>query len=227
MFIYRDYFLTSMISSWLTLRYLVRRRESLKGIFIYIKKSINLSLCYIEFFNNRTFKNIVKNSQAAFSCSIYDYATDYKVGELEYQLFLEEISKFCSPKLVSLVKDLRSKEINNLLTDDGLERGIISLDFIIGHIGIESEWDVNFKLNNKNDIGLALQLIDDVLDYHEDKAYKHLNCLIVGNKQEYIQTIPLKIDLLRNLPLFMNPKKAPVMNKIFNIVIDKALPSLS
>jgi len=143
----------------------------------YYVKSANLALCYRGFAPNRSLFCARSAGKAAFYCCAYDVVTDWRRFNIDDQKrFKRLLSDALPPKLAAIACSLYDQERADLLTQDGLSRGIDALAFIGGLMGIDSyiRSHTNFE-----HLGIVMQIVDDVLDLEEDQKAGDVNCLIV------------------------------------------------
>lgn len=78
--------------------------------------------------------------------------------------------------------DLYSADLQGILKDDGLERGSIAVEFITGIIGSGAFFS-DFGIQ---DLGLLLQIADDILDFEHDVQNSELNCLATPRATKHL-----------------------------------------
>jgi hypothetical protein len=82
---------------------------------------------------------------------------------------------------------LYDKESKNELANDGLERGAVTLRFIVKMLGCEKEREASW--GDLDHLGQLLQIVDDVYDYEDDVSNGEQNCLITENRDEYLRRL--------------------------------------
>jgi hypothetical protein len=151
----------------------------------YVKKSIRLALCFAGFGTPWNLTEAWKAGQAGFFCCAYDVVTDWRHFDDESRRSLESIlNDFSQSELRHMAWALYDKESNDRLEDDGLERGAISLRFILKMMGCETQREATW--GDLDDLGQLLQIVDDVFDYEDDVAAGEQNCLRTPNKDVYL-----------------------------------------
>lgn len=151
----------------------------------YVKKSIRLALCFAGFGTPWNLIEAWKAGQAGFFCCAYDVVTDWRHFDEAARRGLESIlNDFSQFELRHMAWALYDKESNDRLEDDGLERGAISLRFILKMMGCEAQREATW--GNLDDLGQLLQIVDDVFDYEDDVAAGEQNCLRTPNKDVYL-----------------------------------------
>ena len=95
---------------------------------------------------------------------------------------------------------LYDKDSKNQLSEDGLERGAIALEFILKTMGCEHERAT--RGGDLNKIGELLQIVDDVLDYEDDIAAGDLNCLTTANRVTHLKQLCQALDPENSRRLF-------------------------
>ncbi len=151
----------------------------------YVKKSIRLALCFAGFGTPWNLIEAWKAGQAAFFCCAYDVVTDWRHFEPKAGRRLEIIlNGFSEIELYPLALVLYDKEANNELAADGLERGAISLRFILKMMGCETEREASW--GDLDNLGQLLQIVDDVFDYESDAIAGEQNCLRTANRDIHL-----------------------------------------
>lgn len=150
----------------------------------YFIKSTNFALCYIGFSPSKDFYYAFPAGKAAFLCCAYDVITDWRKFNPSYLIKYKAILASIVPTdLVELSLRLYDAEINNDLQRDGLERGVIALVSVTRLMGVEQTLR---DKTNIEELGILLQIVDDVLDYEHDLKNNELNCLMSNNANKYI-----------------------------------------
>lgn len=153
--------------------------------FRYVKKSIRLALCFAGFGTPWNLVEAWKAGQAAFFCCAYDVVTDWrhfdKQGRRGLEIILNGFSQF---ELLHLAFTLYDKESNDQLEEEGLERGAITLRFILKMMQCETQREASW--GDLDDLGQLLQIVDDVFDYEDDAAAGDQNCLMTANRTVYL-----------------------------------------
>lgn len=151
----------------------------------YVKKSMRLALCFAGFALPWTLIEAWKAGQAAFFCCAYDVVTDWRQFDKEARGGLESIlNDFSQYELRHLAWALYDKESNAELEDDGLERGAISLRFILKMMACEEQREASW--GDLDNLGQLLQIVDDVFDYEDDAAAGDQNCLSTLKRDLYL-----------------------------------------
>jgi hypothetical protein len=151
----------------------------------YFKKSIRLALCFAGFGTPWNLIEAWKAGQAGFFCCAYDVVTDWRHFDNKARRGLESIlNDFSQFELRHIAWTLYDKESNDQLEEDGLERGAISLRFILKMMGCEKQREASW--GDLDDLGQLLQIVDDVFDYEDDAAAGDQNCLRTANRAVYL-----------------------------------------
>ncbi len=120
------------------------------------------------------------------SCA-YDVASDWREEPIEFlEVFSDIVKEESTPQLAQMAIDLFKKDIDRVLSDDGLERGIIAFKFVIMMMGVEKQFEEKIETEK---LGLLLQIVDDILDHEEDTISGDWNCLNTEKKSEYIELL--------------------------------------
>jgi hypothetical protein len=153
----------------------------------YLRKCSNLGLCYGGFVPTTwTIETAFRAGDVAFLCCAYDVATDWRSFSPYHRDVLNEVLKELVPSWAcEITMDLYEREIAGILRDDGLERGAIAFDFAVGVIGIQSQ----FTKREIAELGVLLQIVDDVLDLESDRANGELNCLLSPRREVYLNRL--------------------------------------
>jgi len=149
----------------------------------YLRKCLNLGLCYGAFTNKWSVIAAVRAGDAAFLCCVYDVASDWRGFENEPRTQLEKVLHRFAPKSgVDLALDLFEMERTERLSADGLERGVLALQFVAGLAGSTDK----FQRYGIDTVGRLLQMIDDILDIEEDIAHDDQNCFLGPRRILYL-----------------------------------------
>lgn len=161
----------------------IRRQEWRRYYF----KSINLALCYRGFIPDNNLGAARRAGRAAFYCCAYDVITDWRQFCASGRRWFQGLLKAELPAdLNDLVFRLYEQERTSQLGQDGLSRGIEALKFVTGLIGSSQYIRRNL---NFDELGITMQIIDDVLDLAEDKRMGEMNCLLSGRREKYLQML--------------------------------------
>lgn len=158
-------------------------RISVKDLPRYLGKSANLALCYVGFVSEQNPNQAIRAGMAAFLCCAYDVVTDWRNYNASALAAFDGLLQKYSPQLRYMALDLLEKDQHGKLSRDGLERGIISARFITGIIGSALHFE---RLADLHRLGMALQVVDDVLDYEADIASGDSNCLNSNHWREHL-----------------------------------------
>ncbi len=191
-------------SQQLALRYrspLEIRREELSR---YFSKSASLALCYQGFGTNCDLSQAEGAGRAAFLSCAYDVATDWREDDPKWPAIFEQIvRREASPELAEMALDLYRRDAGESLTDDGLERGIIAFRFVLSMMGLTEQFQKKTDIDN---LGLLLQVVDDVLDYESDTTTGDLNCINSPKAQEYLHRLDTEMTDAQIRLLFPNSR---------------------
>lgn len=171
-------------SQQLALRYRsqleIRRDEFTR----YLRKAANLAFCYQGFGSTFNFKQAEGAGSAAFLSCAYDVTTDWRGENPKWQTIFEQIvRREAQPLLANEAIDLYRKDKTGALKHDGLERGIVAFRFILEMMGLTEDFS---KKTNIDNLGILLQIVDDVLDYDNDTATGEINCINSPNGRDYL-----------------------------------------
>lgn len=167
----------------------------------YTKKSIRLALCYAAFGSPWNLKQAWKAGEAAFLSCAYDVVTDWRSFDKEARGSFEKIlSQLSQVELQVLAMTLYEKDSNNNLSDDGLERGAIALEFILITMGCKKQRETTW--GDLTELGELLQIVDDVLDREDDLAAGDQNCLLTEKKTVYLMRLLERLNRQNSNRLF-------------------------
>lgn len=180
-------------ATWLGLRYASQLGIKVPELGRYFLKSINLGLCYGGFISSVDLRKALRAGDVAFCCCAYDVVTDWRSFDSESRDTFEVILSRHVPEWARvLTKDLYQKELNQTIGLDGLERGVLALEFAVGVIGLQEQ----FSSADVREMGVLLQIVDDVLDFEQDCALGELNCLNTPRSRLYLRHLATKMDAL-------------------------------
>lgn len=114
-----------------------------------------------------------------------------------------------------ILKLYTAEQLENGLQDDGLERGIMALEFVSKCMDVEEyiRSQINF-----DKLGIIMQIVDDVLDLEEDQSLGEMNCLLNARKSEYLKLlIEYDVDTFRKVF-----PRAHVLLKVLGMAQEKA-----
>jgi hypothetical protein len=181
------------------------------------KKVLNLSMCYIAFERDATWRQAKLCVHCGLACAIYDVLSDWREMSIVNCGRMEQIlRKMFDSTLVSIATKLYQKEMDGCVANDGLERGVDSLEFILGVLKSKDRVRKVFDLQL---LGMALQVVDDVLDIEDDLLSGDLNCLLADGKDDYLR---LMFDQLSGRRLQFLSDHAPVFHAAVRKALQKA-----
>ena len=164
------------------------------------RKTTNLSLCYTAFCADRARASVRRCAMAGVCCATYDVLTDWRgFSEANRALLGEIVTATAGSALAPIALDLYDKEATGSITDDGLERGYDSILFITGLLGSRPQIERRFDLKR---LGMALQVVDDVLDYESDRRSGELNCLVSPRRAQYLALMETELSNERMSELY-------------------------
>lgn len=176
----------------------------------YFKKSIRLALCFAGLATPWNLIEAWKAGQAGFFCCAYDVATDWRHFDNKARRSLESIlNDFSQFELRHIAWTLYDKESNDQLKDDGLERGAISLRFILKMMGCEMQREASW--GDLDELGQLLQIVDDVFDYEDDTTAGDQNCLRTANRAVYLARLLEGLSSERTNRLFGRARSVLVL----------------
>jgi hypothetical protein len=113
------------IAAWLCLRHARPLGIAPFHLPRFALKTFNLSLCYLGFSIEGSFKELWGACRAALFSAAYDYASDIRgFSERHSELFREHLKKHVSPTNYQIALDLYSKDWKGTLDHEGLSRGV-------------------------------------------------------------------------------------------------------
>ncbi len=150
----------------------------------YFKKSILLSMCYVGFCRVKSLRNLWNTGLAGSLCCAYDVVTDWRgFDPPALAAFRTVLARRVTSDLQGIAMDLAERDNNNQLQHDGLERGVITLQFILPLMGSLANIKREVDLQT---LGLSCQIVDDILDIQEDTDRDELNCLLSPRANVYL-----------------------------------------
>jgi hypothetical protein len=155
------------------------RRLGVRGTELvrFVKKSINFSICFAGLAPCARFRQIWGVGTSAFLCSAYDVISDWRDFDpglwRVYSGLLGKLVPCEQTRLIAII--LYEKELNRALTNDGLERGVLALDFALQLMDVRDDCLVRWHTLER--VGTLLQIADDILDLEEDLRNGDQNCL--------------------------------------------------
>lgn len=147
----------------------------------YFKKTANLSMCYAGFAQDFSFGQARGAGHAAFLSCAYDVVTDWGKSLDLQASYVKVLHSETSPALAEMALDLLKRDLEGTLSDDGLERGVVATEFVLQSMRIREIFDRKCDIRQ---LGLNLQIVDDVLDYEGDIAEGDQNCLVNTEQRE-------------------------------------------
>lgn len=167
----------------------------------YWHKSVGLALCYRGFSPWNNWKSLNGAVRAGFYCCAYDVLTDWRhFSESDFQILDKLLLKLDKePREIALKLYFMEKN-NQPLKNNGLERGVMALQFISKLMGVEE------YIKSKTDfeeLGTIMQIVDDAEDVEEDKKYGDMNCFFSERKNEYAKKL-LNFNILKFKEIFSN-----------------------
>lgn len=161
----------------------------------FARKIRNLSLAYGGFATALSHDSAKGAAQTASIFAIYDVLSDWKQyrGDNRADERTSTLSDCCNElgfdkELTTMFTELFGRDIGKQLKVDGLERGTVSIRFILKAMGLEKRYLHLLGANGIDRLGEDLQIVDDVLDFEEDQINQDENCLnSAPNKQTYLR----------------------------------------
>lgn len=140
----------------------------------YFKKTVDLGMCYAGFAQNFSLDQAKGAGHAAFLSCAFDAVTDWgKPADLQAS-YARILHSEASPELTEMALGLLDRDVNGILLYDGLERGVIATEFVLQMMGVREIFDRKCDIKQ---LGIDLQIVDDVLDYKDDMSKGDQNCL--------------------------------------------------
>lgn len=157
----------------------------------YFRKTANISSCYAGFAQRFSLDQARGAGHAAFLTCAYDVVTDWGKSPSLQNAFASILYARTSPELANMGLDLLDRDTRGVLADDGLERGVVTLEFLLRMMNVRGVFARKCDIRQ---IGLNLQIVDDVLDYEDDVVMGDQNCLTnLERRESYLGR--LKSDL--------------------------------
>ena len=154
----------------------------------YFKKSANLAMCYSGFAQDISIRQAQGAGHAAFLSCAYDVVTDWGKDAKLQSAYTKILEAETTATLTKMAMDLLDRDVNGVLLDDGLERGIVATEFVLQMMGIRRVYERKCDIRQ---LGLNLQIVDDVLDYEGDVAQGDQNCLTNAVlRKAYLKRLP-------------------------------------
>lgn len=154
----------------------------------FYSKSRNLALMYVGFSQKNTKAEVEGAGKAAFLSCAYDVCSDWRDNPQDFAQIFSDIVAEETPNLKHMAVGLFQRDIDGVLEQDGLERGVVALEFIVRCMGVRDEV-ARLDVGGIENLGLLLQIVDDVLDVEEDKERSDTNCLFTDNRDKYLQKL--------------------------------------
>ncbi len=175
----------------------------------YWLKSVHLALCYRGFAPDCKPRSLMGAGKAAFFCCAYDVVTDWRDFDPKlFESFESLLRRSVPAEAAELALTLYKQEKMDLLTEDGLSRGTVALEFVTKLMNTESYIRQRTDFNH---LGIIMQIVDDVLDLEEDKREHKTNCLFSSGREEYL-------SLLAKFPINENEGFLPGGRILWNVV---------
>lgn len=151
----------------------------------YFCKAAHLAALYEGFSPLWSRKRAVAAGRAGFLSCVYDVASDLRHNKPGWRTIFKEIleRETKNPQAATMAIEIYDKDCAGALEFDGLERGIIAFRFILSEMGLIDHFN---GITSIDDLGLLLQIVDDVLDYEEDQETNDLNCLNSERAHDYL-----------------------------------------
>lgn len=155
-----------------------------------LAKSIRLYLCFLAFMDReRPREQCRRGMIAAVVTAVYDYETDWvpisDPGQSRTFAFLARYVENAYARQIA--RELFATDLARQLSADGLERGSVSLTFY--HAVIGSRWLGAYCETEINEFGRRLQMVDDLLDYEQDRRLGHTNCFVTDNRDRFLAEV--------------------------------------
>jgi len=159
----------------------------------YIAKSMNLAGCY-RAFGDAGIRHSARAGRAAFLSCAYDVVTDWRwFDETAGGRFEKIVREIAPPRLADQAMALYQKDRLGLLSNDGLERGEIALQFVCELM----ETTRSFTPFDRKELGVLCQIVDDVIDLEGDLSRGELNCLLTANRTRHLESLLRAMPQLR------------------------------
>ncbi len=192
----------------------------------YFLKSARLAACYVHYSHGANYSEAVGAGKAAFLSSSYDVATDWEKDTDVEVSFLRILRLLAPSELSQYVETLFRNDQNDQLSNDGLERGVVAFRFVLEMMGLTELYQ---HLVDIDDLGECQQIVDDILDLEEDRKFSHVNALLLGRKEAYIERMTSTFSEERLKQIFPYPGVLGVVieearKKAFSLLQDPEAP---
>jgi hypothetical protein len=186
-------------------------------------KAGNLSACFLGFCSANDDRNSRRSAELGLLAALFDLCSD----QLAYEKSaLDRFNQFADCILdrspAEILRDLMDKKMRKALRNDGLDRGVGAFRVVLKHLQTEAFWE---KRINVDDVGLILQIVDDVLDRSHDRRRGELNFLEHRNAANYLQRLqswPYLKDLNPSLHPFVLFKAIGRAQRTANLLVPPA-----
>lgn len=191
----------------------------------YLKKAIFCSWCYVDITSARGLSQLAAVGEAGFLSAAFDVCTDWSQSrQLGVAHFDHLVAAYVTdPETRQLASELYRVKCAGGFRDDGLERGIPALRLVLRAIGRAS--DKQQQWGSLEEVGRALQLVDDVLDVEQDRRRNELNCLLTPEGAHHARRLLALWDDGQFQIWFGND--ATVLNYVIGAAVKKCLRVLS
>jgi hypothetical protein len=205
-------------SQRMALKYLVELEISRSEFVRYMGKCAYLAYSYAGFAVNGSEAEARGAGKVAFLSCAYDVASDWRdERDRKWRMKLQSIFETEVPAELAIQGiELYDRDINGQLDNDGLERGVIALKFVLETMGVTEEYS---KKTDIEKLGILLQIVDDVLDFEEDQASGDENCLLTERREEHLKAL---VDGFSNEELISLFKADSVLVTVIKFAREKA-----
>jgi len=116
--------------------------------------------------------------------AVYDHDSDWTYGNRKGQNFKNLLHLVEAEDARDMADRLFAKDVGHQLSKHGLERGSVALRFY--WLVIKCQWMKGYTAEQVDEFGRKLQILDDLLDFEDDRVAGDTNCLLTNEAGEYI-----------------------------------------
>ena len=154
------------------------------------RKAVSLYLSFLAFTDeSRPLSQLDRAMACAVISAVYDYDSDHEFGNRGGRNFLTVLHQMVdSVPAKALAIRLFEKDTTHSLSAGGLERGSVALH--VYRLVIGSAWMQGYSDADIDIFGRRLQMIDDLLDFENDRLAEDMNCFLDTEHQgQYVAEV--------------------------------------
>lgn len=150
-------------------------------------KSISLYMAFLAFTDvGRPLAQLHHAMLSAVLSAVYDYDSDWLFGNRSGKNFFPLLEYVDSEAARKNGRALFQTDVGRNLSEDGLERGSVALQFY--RLVIDSNWMRGYTSQEIDEFGRKLQILDDLLDLESDWTAGDTNCLLLPDRAQAFAT---------------------------------------